>query len=805
MAEEPQAALPPGFSEVAAEAGIPSGFSLVDEEQVEPAAKPLVGFAGVESPSAALELGGEFAETLRTRREIKQKHITNILGPAYDPDGTFDGSFLAQVDMSRSTSLSDKQRKFRAAYPDGDLVSVPTPGGAVLLGRQNRQNPFVEIGLAPSIVGGLVSEPMVAGVAGSLLFGPVGTFAATTLAARGQTEVERARGFGEGGAGWSEALQEGILAGGLEAGMKGLSRAVLGRARTVAQQEAAMRSVLASSELGLEPLVVGQTAGPFGRGLFRQVAATSSTPEKVVTAQELSLYKAVKEMADEGFSETSDDVLSGVVREQQAHLNGLVSPSGLGRVDIGEVLQRGLSLYKKTSKELADRAYQAARDAGGDVIFDISPAKVVASDIKTGVLGAAEAGGVVKVSGGLPTELSVVVDDILKLDQRVAKFASDGGTEFAAFDQIKTLRTRLFDLKHSEDPSVRREANRLWQSLKDVMDHPVSGNPEFTSAYQKASALWALREDTLEKSFVAQALKSDTPEAVARKFMNPNNATALATIRDLIPESSFAQFRAGFASDVAGAATAQQGLARLRNFKALDPEGLGILLNPNEERELVKFLSTKARYESSPVRAMLDKTMTEGERFVAMAKSGSVGEVADAVQKAGGLSSDYAKMARAGVYKSILDEATTINPQGVQVVDAGKLLSSIDRWRKSGKLDAVFSDADWRKIGLFQAYAAPLSETADIGGGMMAGSLRQKAVDVPFSTLTGRFEQILGTVVRPLWSNSMTAWILSRPTSYLRLSAGGGKRPPLSEMAAAAVLASQEIDKTTSVPLEGVR
>ncbi len=786
--------LPPGFED-AEPIALPPGFEDTEPVREDSALGEPVTM-GVESPSAAIDIGRQFKEEFEARKAARHAEISQKLGPAFNSEGQFDESFWTLWDVSRSASLPDKQRKFREVFPGGDLISVPTTFGSVLLARTDKESPYKEIGIAPTVGGALISEPMLLGTVGSFL-GPVGTFSGTTLGVITQTAIEKARGFGAGEPGFMGAVTEGGVAAGVDLATRGASRVLLGRARTAAQQEAALKAILAAEQLDLEPIAVGQLMGPLGRGVFRQVAVTSTIPEKVITNQELSLLNAFRKMADDVPAANADDLLQNVVKAQQNELRTMLTFPHLSRADAGEALQKGIDTWRRATKKLGDRYYKRAFAAGEDVIFDLSPAQEVARDVQRGVLGSGLEGEAVSLAATPQGALKSAVDDILALDPRMARFAADG-KEFSAFEQIKTLRTRLFDLKMSDDPAVRREASRLWQGLTDVMDHPISGNPDFVSSYRKASAFWRLREDTLEKSFVAQTLRSDTPEALARKYMNPNNATALATIRDLVPRPQWEQFRTGFIVDLMNTPTAQSAITRLRNFRAIDPDGLGVLLNPTEEQAIMKYLTQKAQFEASPARALLERKMTDAEKFVAMAEKGTVGEVADAVTKAGGINSDFAMAARAGIYKSIMDEASTINKQGVQVIDAQKLLSSIEKWQKSGKLDALFRPEDWTRLQMFQAYSAPVSETADIGGAMMAGALRQKIVDAPVATLFGRLEQLGGKVIKPLYQNAVTAYILSRPASYVRLAASSAK-VPLAESAAALAIAEQELLKRESV------
>lgn len=778
---------------------------IYDEEPnivYDDAPEAVPGPVGRGVPSGMVQAAQDIAREREERSQRKLDEMTSVLGGNYDPYATFDEGFLTQFDIARSETLVDKQRKFKLAFPDGDMKAVPTADGKILVARLNRDALYQELPLSPEILATVFSEPMVGGVVGSF-FGPVGTIAGVTAGEYGQTKVEQERGFGTNEPGFLESLQRGGIAGAIDAATRGVTRMIYGPRLTSYAREAMHKSIIASRELGLEPLAVGQLSGPFGRGVFRQVGATSSRVEEKVTAEEKSLLDSFRKIATDEMPATAD--LDKVIQAQQNELRGLINFPVLSRVDSGEALQLGIETYKNASRLRVGQLYDEAIALSDDVVFNLRPAKEIAGDIARGVLGRSETGDVVNLASVPGGELKAVVDDILALEQNVAKVSAQGG-EWTAFEQIKTLRTRLFDLKQSDDGAVRRAAGRLWESMTEVMDNPVSGNPDFVAAYQKAGAANWMREDTLEKSFVAQALKSDTPEALARKYMNPNNATALATIKDILIKDApqqWEQFRSGFMADLMNAPTANQAITRLRNFESVDPDGLAVLMSPSERRSMAEYLTTKAQFEASPARKIIQQQLTEGERAVTIAKEGTAGELADAIAKSGGIESSFAKTARAGVYKDILDQAKIVNEQGIEVLDSGKLVQAINDWRKGDKLAALFRPADWRRIELFQKYSAVTSETADIGGAMMAGGLRQEFISAPMQTLWGDVRRVAVKVVKPLWQNEIAAIILSRPAAYSTLAMAQTGRVPIQRAGLALGMLQTELMREDSARTSG--
>ena len=218
----------------------------------------------------------ETVEKQKISRDKKVKELTAAIGKEYDPDYDFgdNESVLldygkatrAQADLARSLSLEDKQRKWRELYyPEGDLISVNTSDGQVLLGRKNKNEPFREIGFGETILGSVVSEPVILGGIGSIA-GPHGTALATAAGVLAQSGIEQLRGYDTDQPDSIDALIEGGIAGGVDIIFRGFGRLIRGRSRTPGQAKALRDAIAANAELGLEPIAVGQISGPFLRG-----------------------------------------------------------------------------------------------------------------------------------------------------------------------------------------------------------------------------------------------------------------------------------------------------------------------------------------------------------------------------------------------------------------------------------------------------------------------------------------------------------------------------------------------------------
>lgn len=785
----------------------------------------------------AVEEGLKARRGRELRKEAVDQELTTMLGQNYDPDGEFGmdsaQQFIRMADVARSASLVDQLKKFRAQYPDGDLLILPTSDGDVAVARTSKSEPYLRVTGMPELVAALGSEPVAMGTAGAALgaglpvVGPfiggvVGTTVGTIAGVQAQAGIETLRGYGTGEGGMSRSLQEGLTAAAFDLAFRGTGRAI-NAARGVSpslsfrQRMDLAEVVEAVPELGLVPLAVGQTGSKFSRGLFRQVGATSQRVEDLLTAQEASLLARFRELSSDEITSLSEGAVRDVVRAQHAELQQLMVFPILSRMEAGDALQAAMETYRTAQKAMIGDLYDTAMAKSADVTFILKDAQAVARDIRVGVRGKGKETtevldtGVLDASGAPITrtrtkqnavklattpqgELKQVIDDLLELDPIVQEFTTAGKT-FASFEQIKTLRTRLFDLKSSDEGAVRREASRLWKALTAVMDSPVSGDPGFVQAYKTASGAFRVFEDTMDKSFIARTLKSDTPEKIIKSLFLPGNEKALRTLRDILPPEGFKTLKQGFIADVLRAESGKSGLNRLNAFAVQDPRALRVLLPKAEEDAMRKFLTRRAQFETSPAQGILSQQFTDAERVVQIAFKGTAGELTDAVAKAGGRNSAFARTARAGVYRQLLNDSTVTSRSGTEVLDTTRLLNAIEKLKATDRLSVLFDRTDWHKLEMFRRYAAPISEASDVGGGMMAGSLRARAVDAPTDIASGGGLKVLTRLVRPLYSNDLVAKILSTPTSYAALTARPSSMNMVSNGALALFLVNQELNR----------
>ena len=802
----------------------------------------LVSF-GVASGRGAMQLGRQVKAKMDAAVQQRQTQLTNILGENNFVAGEGLDDFLLRADLSRSNEFSEKRKKFLKKHGAGQLIAQSLGGGEfTTLFRRTKDEPFREVtpmksspipnaGDLGTIAGVAVSEPVIAGGVGFLLGGPVLGAFATAGGVLAQSQIEEIRGFEDTPQGEVriQAAVEGALTFGVDKGF-GLGRRALGALGSgnlggiFAQRPNAQRVVQAAEEERLFPVMAGQTArSPLVRGAFQQTAGTSPIPKEKAALQRLSLRGRFQEEASEEVLQALTDVeLTQLVIASSEELDRIVVPYAVSTSKDagGKALDRGFGNFKKVSREWVDRRYNGALAITDDVAYDLNRAQDLGKEIDAGVLSktrkkaASElthAEEFARALGETPEEilkgrqvsqkptgeLKAVIDDLLAIDPVISKFKV-GGKEFDAFTQIKSIRTRLFDLKHSEDPFVRREANRLWGEFTQVMDNPISGDPNFVRAYRAASNSNTFREGILSLRFVRTIASRDIKDlggasSVAESLIQPGNFDSLQLVKRLMPERDFRVLQNRFKSKLLNnPGTIQRELRKYRN----EPHMLRLLISKDEIAAFEEFGFKMANLEKGPLQTIFQSDLDLGERAIKFANTATRKQMTDIVAQSGGPNSEFARSIKSGIYRHILDAATVIDDEGVTTLSPSLVMSQIKKLRP--KMAGLFSAEDWRRLENFEVYAAVTSQTTDVGGQMQAGGVRGGIT---------RFLSPLAQLraVHTITSNSIVARILSSPTTYRMIQSaprgriGAGR---VRSITAAAVIAMQQAQAGSLTPDE---
>lgn len=749
-------------------------------------------------PRGMAQRGQQRLEERRERRLSAAQEISEILGAPVDPEGNFQsggGDWFLSWNMGRSRDFNSQRQKFLNAYPEGDIRSVHTESGVTMVARRDPSEPYRVVSRAGEIASAVISEPSIFGAVGSFA-GPWGTALGVGVGEILQRSWERAAGYEQdrsNAQNASAAAIEGAIAGGLDVATRRMFR-VIGiaprQADVVSVLEAQNRlSAKAIEELGVKfpELLQGQVGGPFVRGMFLQAGATTGRVEQAIGRQSRDLYNWFQANIDAVPVAALDDGTLGLIaRNYRAELSKLTDLGAVNRTDAGELLGQGVRVWRETTRELRNRAYEDAGRLSDGVVFDISPAQARVQELRQGVFGRGRAVEVespilgpsgrpmtqevtpdIRLPEGQHRELSQIMDAISELDPQVGRHVTTGGVESSGLEQIARLRSRLFRLKEEPmiDSDVYRQANDLWSTLTEIMDAPVGGSPEFVEAFRAARTLHRDMEEVLKITQVKNLLRGNniTPEGAAAKFTNPNHATELRVFKDLLEPDQWNSFRELMVNDlINGSPTPQAALSRIRRIEAQDSQMLRMFMSEGEQASFESLLQQRVIMESQPFIEAMRRFSFEADRAGHIFTSSTPAELSDFVARAGGVNSEAAAALRGHVYSDLFNYAREADRQFGPVVSARRLQSRLNELEKTGKLRVVFSDKDFDMLRDLELFSVALSDVADVGGGMMAGAARQKGIQAFADLLSNRTGRIT-SLAQQLLSNDATAFMLSRP------------------------------------------
>ena len=734
-------------------------------------------------------------------RETEAEHqehrdqITAVMGDNYDPEGAMN-NILLRADLVRSKTLAEIAAKFGSAYPDGTLRLIPIGGDGeyALMASPSPGVASVELdppgadwpGSLGDVGGFLISEEMGGGIAGAILWGPVGAAIGAVTGKVTQYGVEAARGYLNRSS--RDMVTDALISGaafGVGEGMMRWGMPALGAGRRWTSEragfpmwsEAAKRGGAAAYEEGLIPPSVGQVAKrPYVRAAYTQAGSTSPVLEATMTRQKTALRLSLEKRANKnGISSLSSEELDSLISIHQEGMSRIlanVERGTLSRSEGYEQLQAGIKIWEKASRRLTDREYKYAFKLADDVTFELKAAQKKLSRIGIGVLSRAKLAArdvlnpvqgvrTTRASPDVPVIVTNLVNRFLALAPRVTNFSSKGES-WTAFEQLKVIRTEAWDMMQSSDRQLARYGRKIWEELTKVMDNPVSANPEFKTAWNRASQLWKQREEILEFPFIARALNNKMlPEDFAKRFMYGGNYEKLLLIKKLSPLPQWEAYRSAFKFDLEAMALADNGgsalMARLRALEK-DPESLALLLSREELRDFKIFARANIQEETSTFQAMSRQQLSTGEQALQLANV-TEAEAIMAVANTGGMDGSFAVAARASLYTRILNEVREITITGVQTLNPTKLLANIRKERENESLAAFMRPQDWRALENYEVYTGLLTATSDVGGMMQRGSI--------VSQMTNFFNP-LGQLhaARQITKNEVTARILAQPAAY---------------------------------------
>jgi hypothetical protein len=321
--------------------------------------------------------------------------------------------------------------------------------------------------------------------------------------------------------------------------------------------------------------------------------------------------------------------------------------------------------------------------------------------------------------------------------------------------QLKSLRTRLFNLQQSEDPATKLYANRLYSELKDIMNNPQSGNKQFIEAYNKASKYNAYRENILNLSVIKKSLRSDSVEDIVQSKFNIINPSEVSYIKEIFKNDpkTFQLLKNAYITNIV---KNKSTLNKFLDNEDMYSETVKKIFSASEVKAIKEFAKAQGKINSSQLNKSIAKDISNADRAYALVSQGydNFGQL---IKSQGGKNSKFAQSTKAGIYKKILDDSTITNEQGINVLDLNKFSNEINKLKNNKALnDFLFTADDFKNLEMFNLYASTIDTSKDIGAELAKGAVATKVKSV--ANIKAKVE-----VAKTYFDNAISAKLLSLP------------------------------------------
>lgn len=675
-----------------------------------------------------------------------------------------------RFDVARSAALQDRIAKLRDKFPNTEIEVVDDPDGNTVVGlREPGQDEFVLLDSDQ-----VFSLSDVADIAGVTLGPDAVTQIAAAIATRGRSLVKRvatqvfAGGIGraldvgiEAGRGFESRDLDEIfrdvsivgLAGGTGELLAALPRrgvrGALGQGvvETSPEEQAAITTM---REGGVRGPTLGQIS-PLAERMEMQSAQTSKPLQQFRLGQTGDALRDIKAVRDAvgNVDDLSDDELVEVVNRMKDDLFRIVTDVDISPEKAGRAITAGRKEFKRVWRGFVGRRYDRALAEGENATFDLSPARSVAKDARKGVTGRGKATEE-ELTGadGLPLtddlnnpivptkehrvqirklrgELKEAVDDLLALDPDVRAFEGN-----SAFEQVKELRTRFFDVKNAtvdgKETIDNRLAGRIWDALTEVMQNPVSGNPRFRLLLRSANAANRRFERILEIADIAKIAKTTDPGSLVDNLAKPGKAFTLRTLKRVLPDEAYDKLQRGFKAKLLRDPDSIE--TTLNGFRK-DREALSLLLRPGEVQEMERLAVAYKRFQASAVQKAVRSQARAADRVRTIIREGDAEDLANIVDKAGGKNSSLGRALGAGTVQFVLDAAEK-TVKGRSVIDPEAAMNAIRTLDRRGILDATLQPGTKKALLDREKMLSFLPRPGDPGAAIRAQELVSQASEV---------------------------------------------------------------------------
>ena len=381
---------------------------------------------------------------------------------------------------------------------------------------------------------------------------------------------------------------------------------------------------------------------------------------------------------------------------------------------------------------------------------------------------------IINVGGKVPAQVKSKVKSI------IGKKYESGS--FKAFDQMEALRSDAFEImSNTTNKRVRDAAEQIHKKISSMMDDSTGeflngGGPKFRKA------LSAYLQDTLEmekitgmKNMVQAMDDGINPQDFASRFFIPGSSYDIVSLSSKMGgfDKAGQHLNVNFNSYIKsfhGQLLRDPKKIRevIESWQKIDPEGLEILLRPDQIEDLLNLGDTAVNMGNSVVQKAFtnqsQNTIANAKEVlkevIGLAKAKKIGNakaIEEFIKDSGGIDSKIIENMRSGIIQDILDQASYIDDiTNTPAVNPKALVKLIDNLAKDTHLNMLFPQASLDVLRNFSLYTNVIGASGDIGGKMAVGAFRQAIANTLVAP--GTAPSVLKTWI----TNDITARILGR-------------------------------------------
>jgi hypothetical protein len=714
------------------------------------------------------------ADTYLARyHEIKIENIANkaqeILGG--DPVDVIEGlpGITTRFDIAYTDKLEDKEAKLKAAFPLFDTKILDIEDERYLMFRQPDRTTwqfadepaitssdvvdFSANVIRPSVLAEVGINILLRGQGGVLsrvLLDSIGGAGGTVV----EQKIEEARGFDTR----TEDIknQEVVLGAAFPVIARGLTHAAMGTVNFVRgaygslTPEAQLVADIAKQE-GLEDLTLGQVKEIAARQEL-QLANLTGVIERVKQKQRVTLLNKFTEQFERisDYSAMSTERLTSLVSGMR---NSLLQKTSLKNLQTtleegGTALQTGIQEYRDAALVNIDKLYKnALNTADEDIGFITTSIKTVSDDILKQTKATLPKGitdddlAAFEIIRQMGTEADVTffqkeflektgVDFKLSVDSKLVNIANTfqevsnevKGDIFdrTAYEQLKLIRTELYDLKQVAPGNLATNSNRLasnlYNAVTESLQNPTGGGDEFVSAWTLANDYFKEHIGVMERPIIKTIRNTqDTVPSLVGQFVENTDVTKLRLIKDVLPKDKFETFKKAYQTDLL--IDPNNIISKLDKFRN-NQESLRLLMDKKTEETFRNLSIKNIQLTNHPVIGKLlknsDESLNNAKKFLS---TGTIPEFKQVLDVGG---EDFRRTLRAGVLSDIIDSSSRLSKGGLTEADPRILTNKIDEYKKNGLLDLLFEKKDAKSLKNIQIYSNFIRSTKDSGASLQA-------------------------------------------------------------------------------------